>query len=85
MSPLEIARRNVRHPVSTTMNSGRGKYPVNSGSQQDLWSYNNRRSNTNSAFAEATVNGIHLNFFPQYNSRSKLWKWTTTVWPSDSS
>jgi hypothetical protein len=37
--------------------------PVNSGSQQDLWSYNNRRSNTNSAFAEATVNGIHLKLF----------------------
>jgi hypothetical protein len=38
--------------------------PVNPGRQQDLWSYNNRRSNTNSAFAETTLNGIHLKLFP---------------------
>jgi hypothetical protein len=38
--------------------------PVNPGRQQDLWGYNNRRSNTNSAFAETTLNGIHLKLFP---------------------
>jgi hypothetical protein len=37
--------------------------PVNPGRQQDLWNYNNRRSNTNPAFAEATLNGIHLKLF----------------------
>jgi hypothetical protein len=38
--------------------------PVNSGRQQDLWGYNNRRGNTNAAFAETTLNGIHLKLFP---------------------
>jgi hypothetical protein len=38
--------------------------PVNSGRQQDLWGYNNRRGNTNAAFAETTLSGIHLKLFP---------------------
>jgi hypothetical protein len=36
--------------------------PVNPGRQQDLWNYG--RDRTNSAFAETTLNGIHLKLFP---------------------
>ena len=38
--------------------------PVQPGRQQDFWNYNNRRNNTNSAFAEADLNGFHLKIFP---------------------
>ena len=42
--------------------------PVREGSQQDAqnyWSYNNQNSRrTNAAFAETTVNGIHVKLFP---------------------
>jgi hypothetical protein len=42
--------------------------PVREGSQQDVqsyWSYNNQNSRrTNAAFAETTVNGIHVKLFP---------------------
>ena len=38
--------------------------PVNPGHQQDLWNYNGLTSRTNSAFAETTLNGIHLKLFP---------------------
>jgi hypothetical protein len=40
--------------------------PVQPGRQQDFWNFNNmnRRNGTNSAFAEADLNGIHLKIFP---------------------
>jgi hypothetical protein len=39
--------------------------PVNPGSQQLLWNYNNGRSSrTNSAFAETTLSGFHLKLYP---------------------
>ncbi len=38
--------------------------PVQSGSQRDFMNSNARRSNTDSAFAEADVNGFHLKIFP---------------------
>jgi hypothetical protein len=37
--------------------------PVQPGSQQDVWNYRNS-GGAKSAFAEATVNGIHLKLFP---------------------
>ena len=37
--------------------------PVEPGRQQDLWNFGNR-DQTNSAFAETTLNGIHLKLFP---------------------
>jgi hypothetical protein len=42
--------------------------PVRAGSQQDVqnyWSWNNQNSRrTNTAFAETTINGIHVKLFP---------------------
>jgi len=38
--------------------------PVNPGSQQDMWNYNNGTRRTPPAFAETTLNGIHLKIFP---------------------
>jgi len=38
--------------------------PVNPGSQQDMWNYNNGTRRTPPAFAEVTLNGIHLKIFP---------------------
>jgi hypothetical protein len=37
--------------------------PVNRGSQMDLYNYR-RNSRTNAAFAETTLNGVHLKIFP---------------------
>jgi hypothetical protein len=37
--------------------------PINPGSQQDLWS-GGGRNKTNSAFAETTLDGIHLKLYP---------------------
>ncbi|HEY1717462.1 MAG TPA: hypothetical protein VGH42_04110 [Verrucomicrobiae bacterium] len=37
--------------------------PVNPGSQQDLWNYG-RNNQARAAFAETTLNGIHLKLFP---------------------
>jgi hypothetical protein len=37
--------------------------PINPGSQQDLWN-GGGRNKTNSAFAETTLNGIHLKLYP---------------------
>jgi hypothetical protein len=38
--------------------------PVSPGSQQEMWNYNNQNSRTKPAFAETTLNGIHLKIFP---------------------
>ena len=38
--------------------------PVNRGSWQGLWNNNGRNSRTDSAFAETTLNGVHLKLFP---------------------
>ena len=38
--------------------------PVNPGSWQSLWNNNGRNNRTNTAFAEATLNGVHLKLFP---------------------
>lgn len=38
--------------------------PVQPGSWQSMWNNNGRNSRTNSAFAETTLNGIHLKLFP---------------------
>jgi hypothetical protein len=38
--------------------------PLQPGRQQDFWNYNTRRNNTNSAFAEADLEGVHLEIFP---------------------
>ena len=37
--------------------------PIHDGSRDELWSYNGRRK-TNSAFADATLNGTHLLIYP---------------------
>lgn len=38
--------------------------PLEPGRRQDFWNYNRRRNDTNSAFAEADLNGFHLKVFP---------------------
>ena len=38
--------------------------PVHAGRQQDLWNYGGRNRQTGPAFAETTLNGIHLKLFP---------------------
>jgi hypothetical protein len=38
--------------------------PVQAGSQQDLYNYSQRNSRTNTAFAETTLNGVHLKLYP---------------------
>jgi hypothetical protein len=38
--------------------------PVQAGSQQDLYNYNSRNNRTNAAFAETTLNGVHLKLYP---------------------
>jgi hypothetical protein len=38
--------------------------PVNPGNQQDIWNNGNQNSRTKPAFAETTLNGIHLKIFP---------------------
>ena len=38
--------------------------PVNPGSQQDMWNNGNQNSRTKPAFAETTLNGIHLKISP---------------------
>ena len=38
--------------------------PLNRGSWQSLWNNNGRNTRTNSAFAETTLNGVHLKLFP---------------------
>jgi len=63
--------------------------PVKPGSQQDLWDYgNNGRRKTNSAFAEADLNGVHLRIFPalqftdqNYNNGQKMGGFRITTDP----
>ncbi len=38
--------------------------PVQAGSQQDLYNYGPRNSRMNTAFAETTLNGVHLKLYP---------------------
>ena len=38
--------------------------PVSPGNQQEMWNYGNQNSRTKPAFAETTLNGIHLKIFP---------------------
>jgi hypothetical protein len=38
--------------------------PVAPGNQNDLWNFNNGTRRTPPAFAQATVNGIHLKIYP---------------------
>ena len=38
--------------------------PVNPGSQSELWNYNSNNRRSPAAFAETTLNGIHLKIFP---------------------
>jgi hypothetical protein len=47
--------------------------PVRAGSQQDSWNFRgNRSGKTNAAFAETTINGVHVKLFPalQYASQN---------------
>ena len=46
--------------------------PVRAGNQQDVWNYWGNRRNADAAFAETTINGVHVKLFPaiQYTTQN---------------
>jgi hypothetical protein len=47
--------------------------PVKPGSQQELWNYGGRNGGTTAAFAETTLNGIHLKLFHAIQFTDQNW------------